>query len=96
MEFFYNPTWNPAQSLMVATLPKDPPISSFSSSNEVHELHPSDLRKIMDYANVFESQISTFVASPGANGTVMVTVGNLTCSAFYSIAYVLPLSCRIY
>lgn len=35
-----------------------------------------------------EMQVVTFVASAGASGTVSVSMGNLTCSASYRVAYV--------
>lgn len=89
LEFYFNPTWNPAQKLLIHTLPKNPQSDKYNTEAKVeggkklHDDVETRRRAIQDIAG---ANVSVFLASKGAAGSLSVSEGNLTCSVSYQIS----------
>lgn len=93
MDYYFNPSWSPAQSLMVATIPKYPQTISNIPSDINNDAEPEmnigedNLLKHTLKMETGVTNISTFIALPSARGSLVVSAGNLTCSASYQVSY---------
>jgi hypothetical protein len=83
METFFNPTWSPAQQLLVATLPKNP---IPTSETYIHSQNGKETNSYLIDEDTSTPVVTTFVASPGASGSISVSSFNLTCDASYQIS----------
>jgi len=86
MEFFYNPSWSPAQTLLIATIPKNPPPSALSDQNEHAPQAQEHIHDVGKMVADWPSHTSIFVATAGSSGSLAITSGNLTCVASYNIS----------
>jgi len=99
LEFYFNPTWNPSQKLLVHSLPKNPnttnkekevedkwkEVEEEVTGEEIEDEYISFMR-LVGVQGIAGAKIGTFLASSGASGSLSVSDGNLTCSVTYLVS----------